>query len=199
MLLTVGERVSISLLAMALGDGVSLTGSQSGIITSEDHADARIIDVRPHRVQEVLQNGQVAVVAGYQGVSGRKDVTTLGRGGSDISAVALGAALGAARIDFFKDVGGLYTADPKQIPDALLLESAGYEQAIEIATRADHPIIHTRAIELAEVNALPICICSYRGDIGTRVGATEPPQLSPRIFEKNCSKPDCHYIFNSTY
>ena len=116
MLLTAGERISMALLSMAIrelgGDAISFTGSQSGIITNDRHVDARIIEVRPFRVQDELARGKIVVVAGYQGVSYRREVTTLGRGGSDTTAVAMAAALGAEYCEICSDVDGVYTADP---------------------------------------------------------------------------------------
>src|SRR5690606_10528458 len=122
MLLTAGERVSMALLAMALRErgipAVSLTGSQSGIITTCDHSDAKILEVRADRIKQALQAGKVAIVAGFQGVSTEKETTTLGRGGSDTTAVALAACLGAECCEVFTDVKGLYTADPRIVPDS---------------------------------------------------------------------------------
>ena len=120
MLLTAGERISMALLSMAIrelgGDAISFTGSQSGIITNDRHVDARIIEVRPFRVQDELARGKIVVIAGYQGVSYRREVTTLGRGGSDTTAVAMAAALGAEYCEICSDVDGVYTADPRVVP-----------------------------------------------------------------------------------
>jgi aspartate kinase len=122
MLLSAGERISMALLSMAIrelgGDAISFTGSQSGIITNDRHIDARIIEVRPFRVQDELSRGKIVVVAGYQGVSYRKEITTLGRGGSDTTAVAMAAALGAEWCEICSDVDGVYTADPRVVPAA---------------------------------------------------------------------------------
>ncbi len=119
MLLSAGERISMALLSMALrelgGDAISFTGSQSGIITNDRHVDARIVEVRPFRVQDELARGRIVVVAGYQGVSYRREVTTLGRGGSDTTAVALAAALGAEWCEICSDVDGVYSADPRVV------------------------------------------------------------------------------------
>ena len=117
MLVSVGERISISLLAMALAyqgvEAVSFTGSQSGIITCEKHSDASIVDIRPKRIQKVLDEGKTAIIAGFQGVSQKGEITTLGRGGSDTSAVALAVGLGARCVEFYKDVPGIFEEDPK--------------------------------------------------------------------------------------
>jgi uridylate kinase len=122
MLLSAGERISMALLSMAIrelgGDAISFTGSQSGIITNDRHVDARIIEVRPFRVQDELARGRVVVIAGYQGVSYRREVTTLGRGGSDTTAVAMAAALGAEWCEICSDVDGVYTTDPRIVPQA---------------------------------------------------------------------------------
>ncbi|MCK4511428.1 aspartate kinase, partial [bacterium] len=122
MLMTAGERISMSLLAIALNSigcpAISFTGSQVGIITDTKHTDARILEVRPDRVVRELQSGNVVVVGGFQGVSTAKNVTTLGRGGSDTTAVALAAALGAERCEIMTDVDGVYTADPSAVPTA---------------------------------------------------------------------------------
>jgi aspartate kinase len=122
MLLSTGERVTMSLLSIAIQarglDAISFTGSQSGILTNDRHFDARIIEVRPHRIEDELARGKVVIVAGYQGMSYRREITTLGRGGSDTTAVALAAALGAERCEIYSDVDGVYSADPRVVPEA---------------------------------------------------------------------------------
>ena len=122
MLVSTGERVSMALLSIAIHarghDAISFTGSQSGILTNDRHFDARIIEVRPFRIQDELARGRIVIVAGYQGMSYRREITTLGRGGSDTTAVALAAALGAERCEIYSDVDGVYTADPRVVPDA---------------------------------------------------------------------------------
>jgi len=137
MLLSAGERISMALLSMAIrelgGDAISFTGSQSGIITNDRHIDARIIEVRPFRVQDELSRGKVVVVAGYQGVSYRKEITTLGRGGSDTTAVAMAAALGAEWCEICSDVDGIYTADPRVVPNARRIDKLSYEETQELA------------------------------------------------------------------
>lgn len=177
MLISVGERISIALLAMALSligiEAVSFTGSQSGIITNEDHSEAKIVDVRPHRIVSALQAGAVAIVAGFQGVSRKGDITTLGRGGSDTSAVALGVALRAPQIDFYKDVEGIYDADPKVRPGARLLPQLGYSEAKALAHNGAK-VLHFRSIDLAEKNGIQLAVRSFhRPDVvGTLVGET---------------------------
>jgi len=164
MLLTVGERISISLLAMALAlknqEAFSYTGSQTGIITTNRHTEARIIDVRPHRIMPHLQSGKVVIVAGFQGVSKDNEITTLGRGGSDTTAVALGAALGAVKIEFFKDVSGIFEEDPKKNPGASLFSEMTYDLALDI-TQKGAKILHPRCIVLAKKNGLPLHVRSF--------------------------------------
>ena len=136
MLLSAGERISMALLSMALNargmPAVSFTGSQSGIVTNDAHTNARIVEVRPFRVQDELAQGKVVIVAGYQGVSYRRDITTLGRGGSDTTAVALAAAL-EADCEIYSDVEGVYTADPRVVPEARRLAELSYEEMQELA------------------------------------------------------------------
>lgn len=179
MLISVGERISISLLAMALEakglrQAVSLTGSQSGIITCGRHSDARIIDVRPRRLLSVLDSGAIAIVAGFQGVSAQGEITTLGRGGSDTSAVALAAALGAKKVEFFKDVNGVYTDDPKTHPHASLLPQLSYESAQQIIARGAD-VLHSRSVSLAHKNGILLHVRSFldlkaESNSGTIVG-----------------------------
>src|SRR5215212_1614205 len=119
MLVSTGERVSMALLSIAIHargeDAISFTGSQSGILTNDRHFDARIIEVRPHRIEDELARGKIVIVAGYQGMSYKREITTLGRGGSDTTAVALAAALSAERCEIYSDVDGVYTADPRVV------------------------------------------------------------------------------------
>ena len=152
MLLTTGERVSMALLSIALHsrgvDAISFTGSQSGILTNDRHFDARIIEVRPHRIEDELHRGRVVIVAGYQGMSYRREITTLGRGGSDTTAVALAAALGAEACEIYSDVDGVYSADPRVVPDAEHLPEVGYEQLQEMA-EAGAKVLNAQAVEWA--------------------------------------------------
>ena len=158
MLLSAGERIAMALLAMALcEEGVeakSFTGSQAGILTDESHAAARIVEVRPARVREELARGRVVIVAGYQGVSREREVTTLGRGGSDTTAVALAAAL-AADCEIYSDVAGVFTADPRQVPSARRLEALGYEEMQELA-RAGARVLNAQAVEFARERGIAI-------------------------------------------
>lgn len=165
MLVTVGERISISLLAMALAakdqPAVSFTGSQSGIITCGRHTDARIVDVRPHRILPILDKGNIAIVAGFQGVSQKGEITTLGRGGSDTTAVALGIALGAEKVEFYKDVPGIFAEDPKHNPDAPFFERMTYDDAWKL-TSGGAKVLHSRCILLAGKNGLPLHVRSFK-------------------------------------
>ena len=158
MLLTAGERISMALLSMAL-DGlgvpaISFTGSQSGIITTDAHASARILEVRPQRVEQALAEGKVVIVAGYQGVSRRKEVTTLGRGGSDTTAVALAAAL-AADCEIYSDVAGVFTADPRVVPQARRIDRLSYEEMQELA-QAGAKVLNAQAVEFAKEQGIAI-------------------------------------------
>ncbi|MEC7521908.1 MAG: aspartate kinase [Myxococcota bacterium] len=152
MLLTTGERVSMALLSMAIQklgqDAISFTGSQSGIITNDRHFDARIIEVRPFRIEDELARGKVVIVAGYQGMSYRREITTLGRGGSDTTAVALAAARGAERAEIYSDVDGVYSADPRVVPDAHHLPELSYEQMQEMS-EAGAKVLNSTAVEFA--------------------------------------------------
>jgi aspartate kinase len=158
MLLTAGERISMALLAMALEDlgvrAVSFTGSQAGILTDERHASARIVEVRPVRVWEELDRGRVVIVAGFQGVSPRKEVTTLGRGGSDTTAVALAASLGAD-CEIYSDVDGVYTADPRVVTSPRRLDEISYEEMQELA-RAGAKVLNADAVEFAREKGIAI-------------------------------------------
>lgn len=152
MLLSVGERISMALLSMAIHceghDAISFTGSQSGIITTASHSNARIIEVRPYRIQDELEVGRVVIVAGYQGVSYRREITTLGRGGSDTTAVALAAALGAEACEIYSDVDGVFSSDPRIVDDARKLEALTYEEMQEMA-RLGAKVLHAAAVEFA--------------------------------------------------
>ncbi|HVD15223.1 MAG TPA: aspartate kinase [Actinomycetota bacterium] len=152
MLLTAGERISMSLLAMAIADlgttAKSFTGSQAGIITDTLHGKARILDVRAGRITEALAAGHAVIVAGFQGVSTERDVTTLGRGGSDTTAVALAAALGAASCEIYTDVDGVYTADPRIVPEARKLHAVSYEEMLEMAACGARVLV-LRSVEYA--------------------------------------------------
>ncbi|MGH8776952.1 MAG: aspartate kinase [Jiangellaceae bacterium] len=164
MLLTAGERISMALLAMAIGDlgheARSFTGSQAGVITTSAHGQARIIDVTPGRIRQALDEGAVAIVAGFQGVSqDSKDITTLGRGGSDTTAVALAAALDADVCEIYTDVDGIFTADPRIVPTARRIPHITYEEMLEMAA-CGAKILHLRCVEYARRYGLPIHVRS---------------------------------------
>jgi len=159
MLLTAGERISMALLSIAIrelgGDAISFTGSQSGIITNDRHVDARIIEVRPHRVEDELSRGRIVVIAGYQGVSYRREITTLGRGGSDTTAVAMAAALGAQYCEICSDVDGVYTADPRVVRDAKRIGTLSYEETQELA-ESGAKVLNAQAVEFAKEKGIAI-------------------------------------------
>src|SRR5215471_9645929 len=168
MLLTAGERISMALLSMAIrergGDAISFTGSQSGIITNDRHVDARIIEVRPFRIQDELARGRIVVIAGYQGVSYRKEVTTLGRGGSDTTAVAMAAALGAEYCEICSDVDGVYSADPRIVPAASRIATLSYEETQEMA-EAGAKVLNAQAVEFAKEKGIAIYARATQGPL----------------------------------
>ncbi|MDP9432868.1 MAG: aspartate kinase [Actinomycetota bacterium] len=164
MLLTAGERISMALLAMAIGNlglsAQSFTGSQAGVITDSKHGKARIIDVTPGRISSALAAGHIAIVAGFQGVSqDTKDITTLGRGGSDTTAVALAAALGAEVCEIYTDVDGVYTADPRLVPNARKLDRVSYDDMMEMAA-AGAKVLMLRCVEYARRYGMPVHVRS---------------------------------------
>ncbi|HWN97984.1 MAG TPA: aspartate kinase [Blastocatellia bacterium] len=158
-LLATGEQISTALLAMALNEqgarAVSLTGAQLGITTESVHASARIVDIKTDRIRRCLDDGSIVVAAGFQGVTEEGDTTTLGRGGSDTTAVALAAALEASVCDIFTDVNGVYTADPNIVPSARLMKQIRYEEMLEMA-RAGAQVLHPRAVELARKHNIKV-------------------------------------------
>ncbi len=158
MLLSAGERISMALLSMALNDlgipAISFTGSQSGIITTDSHTSARIVEVRPVRVRQELARGKVVIVAGFQGVSPGKEVTTLGRGGSDTTAVAMAAALGAD-CEIYSDVDGVYTGDPRVVQAPRRLDRISYEEMQELA-QAGARVLNAQAVEFAKRSGIAI-------------------------------------------
>jgi aspartate kinase len=164
MLLTAGERMSMALLAMAIGDlgheARSFTGSQAGVITDSSHGKSRIIDVTPGRIRQALDGGSIAIVAGFQGVSqDSKDITTLGRGGSDTTAVALAAALDADVCEIYTDVDGVFTADPRIVAAARRVPRMTYEEMLEMAA-CGAKILHLRCVEYARRYHIPIHVRS---------------------------------------
>jgi len=189
MLISVGERISMSLLAMALDVkgkyAVSLTGSQAGIITTSNHAEAKIIDVRPHRVLKSLEQGKIVIVAGFQGVSKEGEITTLGRGGSDTTAVALAVALGAEKVEFYKDVPGIFAEDPKKNPKAEFYSALDYTRALGI-TQKGAKVLQSRCIDLAAKNGLPLHVLPFsrpKESSGTLIGQLPRVFFSALIYE----------------
>jgi aspartate kinase len=173
MLLTAGERISIALLSMAIielgADAISFTGSQAGIVTDTTHGKARIVALRMQRVHDALERGKIAIVAGFQGVSTSADVTTLGRGGSDTTAVALAAGLGADACEIYTDVDGVFTADPRIVPEARKLDAISYEEMLELAA-SGAKVLALRSVEYARNHAVPIHVRSSFSDAdGTRI------------------------------
>lgn len=163
MLLSTGEGVSIALLAMAIQskghDAISLNASQIGIITENVHQKARIIDIKTDKLKENLAKGKIIVVAGFQGITEKGEITTLGRGGSDTSAVALAAVLKASRCDIYTDVEGVYTTDPRIVPNASRLETISYEEMLELA-RVGANVLHPRSVETAKQFDVPLRVRS---------------------------------------
>jgi len=163
MLLSTGEGVTIPLLAMAIQskgyDAISLNAMQIGIMTENVHQKARIVDIKTDKLKKNLKKGKIIVVAGFQGITEDGEITTLGRGGSDTSAVALAAALGATRCDIYTDVEGVYTTDPRIVPNASRLETISYEEMLELA-RVGANVLHPRAVETAKQFDVPLRVRS---------------------------------------
>jgi aspartate kinase len=172
-LMSTGEIVSSTLVAMALHalgvDAISLSGLQAGIQTDSVHRKARIRNVEPERIHRELSRGAVVIVAGFQGVTEQLDVTTIGRGGSDPTAVALAVALKAKQCETYKDVEGIYTADPRIVPEARKLRDISYEEMLELASSGAQ-VLHPRAVELAQIYGLPILVASsFNEEPGTLI------------------------------
>ena len=172
-LLSTGEQISISLLAIAIEnmghEVISLTGAQCGIITSNKHFKARINEINTQRLESELSQGKIVIVAGFQGINKENDITTLGRGGSDTTAVALAAALKAELCQIFTDVEGVYTADPRIVPDAKLISEISYDEILELASLGVK-VLHPRAVELAGNHKVPIEVrSSFTENKGTLI------------------------------
>jgi len=184
MLLSTGERVSCALMAMALHDlghdATSFTGSQAGIVTDNAHTKAKIERITPQRVQGALDEGQIALVAGFQGVSEERDVTTLGRGGSDTTAVALAAAMGASVCEIYTDVKGVYTADPRIVPEARKLPTVSHEEMLEMAAMGSK-VLMLRSVEFARSHDVRVHVrSSFHPDEGTWI-VKETPEMERAI------------------
>jgi aspartate kinase len=185
MLLTTGERISMAVLCMALADvgieAMSFTGSQVGIITDTVHTKAKILEVKGDRVRAALSEGKVCVVAGFQGISTAKEITTLGRGGSDTTAVALAAALDADSCEIYTDVTGVFTADPRIVPQARKLAHVNFDEMLEMAG-AGSKVLALRSVEFARNHNVPIQVrSSFTWEPGTWVTSQEPKMEDPII------------------
>jgi aspartate kinase len=185
MLVANGETITAPLVAMCLQDmgvpAVSLSGPQAGVRTSRQHSRARIREIRPDRILEALEQGKVAVVAGFQGATEDLEITTLGRGGSDTTAVALAAALGARGCEIYTDVDGILTADPRVVPEARLLTHIGYDEILELAA-VGAKVMHPRAVEIGELYAVPIHVrSSFHRRPGTMIVAEVPMEDRNRV------------------
>jgi aspartate kinase len=180
MLLTAGERIAMSLLGIAINErgcrAVSYTGSQAGIITDTAHGRARIIEIRPKRILDALEAGNVVIIAGFQGLSSAYEITTLGRGGSDLTAVAMAASVGAEICEIYTDVGGVMTADPRVVPEARLIERIGYEEMLELAA-AGAKVLQSRSVELARRSGLRLHVRSSFDDEAPGTWVEEDGQM----------------------
>ena len=178
MLLTAGERISMALVCMALAargvESASFTGSQAGIITDSDHTRAKIVEIRPDRIREALDSGLVPVIAGFQGVSRNRDITTLGRGGSDVTAVALAAALKADVCEIYTDVTGVFSADPRVVPKARRINKVSFDEMLEISATGGR-VLMLRSVELARRHGVPIHVrSSFTWEPGTWIVEEDP-------------------------
>jgi aspartate kinase len=178
MLLTSGERIAMALLAIAINargcKAASYTGSQAGIITDTQHGAAKIVEVRPKRILEAIQGGNVVILAGFQGLSTTYDITTLGRGGSDTTAVAMAAALGADVCEIYTDVDGVYTADPRLVPGARRLDAVSYEEMLELAS-SGAKVLMSRAVEYARRHGVRLHVrSSFTDEPGTWIQEVDP-------------------------
>jgi len=185
MLVANGETITAPLVAMCLqGMGVpaiSLSGLQAGVRTSAQHSKARIQDIKPERILEILRDGKVAVVAGFQGVTSDFEVTTLGRGGSDTTAVALAAALNAGSCEIYTDVDGIFTADPRLVKTARKLSHVQYDEMLELAAGGAR-VMHPRAVEIGELHGVPIHVrSSFHEGVGTMIVAHVPMEDRKRV------------------
>jgi aspartate kinase len=181
MLISVGERITCALAEMAIEDlghhAISLTGSQAGIVTDTTHGKAKIVDVRARRIHEALDEERIVLVAGFQGVSTAHEVTTLGRGGSDMTAVVLAAALGADRCEIYTDVEGVFTADPRIVPGARKLHAVSYDEMLELAA-SGAKVLQLRSVEFARNHRVKLHVRSSFGEgEGTWVTGEDDPML----------------------
>jgi aspartate kinase len=198
MLISVGERISCALVAMAISDlgldAISLTGSQAGIVTDTVHGKAKIVEVRAHRIHEALDSDRIVLVAGFQGVSTDYDITTLGRGGSDTTAVALAAALGADACEVYTDVDGVFTADPRLVDGARKLHAVSYEEMLEMAA-SGAKVLALRSVEFARNHGVKLHVRStFTGQEGTWI--TEEDE---RMLEKAMISGVTHTLEEAVY
>src|SRR5918992_2788431 len=185
MLISVGERISCALVAMAISDlglnAISLTGSQAGIVTDTGHGKAKIVEVRARRIHEALDDEKIVLVAGFQGVSTDYDITTLGRGGSDTTAVALAAALGAEACEIYTDVDGVLTADPRVVPDARKLHAVSYEEMLELAA-GGAKVLQLRSVEIARGHGVKLHVrSSFSDEAGTWIREEDERMLEKAL------------------
>jgi aspartate kinase len=185
MLISVGERISCALVAMAISDlgtnAVSLTGSQAGIVTDTAHGKAKIVEVKAHRIHQALDDERIVLVAGFQGVSTEYDVTTLGRGGSDTTAVALAAALGADACEIYTDVDGVFTADPRVVPAAQKLHAVSYEEMLELAA-SGAKVLALRSVEFARNHGVMVHVRStFTDEPGTWIREEDERMLEKAL------------------
>jgi aspartate kinase len=183
MLISAGERISMSLLAMSLNKknipALSFTGSQMGIITTDEHCDARIIDIKNHRIRPHFESKKVIIVAGFQGMSLKGDITTLGRGGSDTTAVALAVCFNAERVEFYKDVNGIFEKDPKSFPQSSQYPELSYEESLSVVSTGAQ-ILHMRSLLLAKKYNIPLLVKSFK-DLkknGTFISNTQSTRIA---------------------
>jgi len=184
-LLSTGELVSSTLMAMALRElghaAISLSGAQAGIRTSTKYSRAQILSVDPERIESEFGKGNIVIVAGFQGITPDMDITTLGRGGSDTTAVALAIQLKAKICEIYTDVEGVYSADPRIVPDAKKLKDIGYEEMLEMASYGAS-VMHSRAVELGELYGMPIHVAaSHNSNVGTIIHGGTPMEISNKV------------------
>jgi aspartate kinase len=198
LLVSVGERISCALCAMAIQDlgvgAISLTGDQAGIVTDGMHGKAKITDIRGRRIHDSLERGQIVLVAGFQGASSAQEVTTLGRGGSDMTAVALAAALGARACEIFSDVSGVFTADPQNVPEARRLDAVSYGEMLELASSGAQ-VLQLRSVEFARHHNVKVHVRSAFDDsVGTWVVGEDD-----RMFERAIISGVTHTLDETVY
>lgn len=173
MLISVGERISMSLLAIALSARnipcISFTGSQAGIITSNDHCDADVLDIKPLRITQALDEGKVVIVAGFQGVSQDREITTLGRGGSDTTAAILAVKLKADCIEYYKDVGGIFHEDPHVFPETPRFEKINYAKLMQLVSKSKVQVVHPKALELSYLHNIKVLVKGLKDETKTEI------------------------------